>query len=119
MATTTKFVWLKTLPQISSGLGFNKAFNIYQAQALERYMNPFVPMQTGILSQTTSISADSLAGYVTYSSIYAHYQYNGTGFNFSTEQHPLATSHWDKAMVTMNGFQYARELDSARKRFTL
>jgi len=118
MATTTKFKWNKTLPQITRGLGFTKAFNIYQAQALERYMNPFVPMNTGILSQTTNISADSLAGYVTYNSVYANRQYHGTGFNFSTEQHPLATSEWDKAMVTMNGFQYARELDNARKRFS-
>lgn len=118
MATTTKFAWNKTLPQITDGLGFNRAFNFYQAQALERYMNPFVPMQTGILSQDTSISADSVAGYVKYNSVYADYQYNGTGFNFSKEQHPLATSHWDKAMVTMNGFQYARELDNARKRFS-
>lgn len=116
--TTTKFVWNKTLPQITMGLGFNKAFNIYQAQSLERYMNPFVPMQTGILSQTTSISADSLAGYVTYNSVYASRQYHGTGFNFSTEQHPLATSEWDKAMITLKGVQYVQELGLARKRFS-
>ena len=118
MATTTKFMWNKTLPQIGMGLGFTKAFNLYQANALNRYMYPFVPMQSGILGQTTEMTSDSMAGYVKYIQEYSSYLYKGDGLNFSKEQHPLATSHWDKAMVTMNGFQYARELDNARKRFS-
>ena len=118
MATTTKFKWNKTLPQIAYGLGFNKAFNLYQANALNRYMYPFVPMQSGTLSQTTEMTADSTAGYVKYIQEYSSYLYKGDNLNFSKEQHPLATSHWDKAMVTFKGPQYIQELGLARKRFT-
>ena len=118
MAKSTRFVWNKTLPQIALGLGFTRAFNLYQAQALERYMNPFVPMQSGVLSQTTNITSDSVYGYVNYNSVYASKMYHGTSLNFSKEQHPLATSEWDKAAMTFNGFQFTRELDNARKRFS-
>lgn len=112
------FSWNKTVPQIISGVGINKAFNKAMAETSARYMNPFVPMKSGILSQDYTTSADALKGYVTYTSPYAHRQYNGTDFNFSKEHHPLATHHWDKAMLIAKGTQLSIEANKIRKRFS-
>jgi len=118
MAEKSGFQWNKSVPRLINDLGFNAPFNIAVAESAGRYMNPFVPMQTGILSQTYDTGADLLGGYVRYTQPYAHYQYNGVGFNFSHEQHPLATHHWDKAMMLSKGDQFTREVNRLRKRFS-
>jgi hypothetical protein len=80
-------------------------------------MNPFVPMDSGVLSQTYETGHDAFGGFVKYVSPYAHYQFNGIGFNFSKKYHSLATSHWDKAMMTVYENQLANDLNTLRKRF--
>ena len=90
-------------------------------------MEPYVPADNLVLAQNVRISADEEKGSVTYQSPYAHYQYEGevygpnypimdggevmgwysppfktpTGqkLQYSTFRHPLATSHWDRAML--------------------
>lgn len=92
---------------------------------LAKMCDPYVPMQTGVMAQTTNITSEG----VTYTAPYSHYQYTGevygpnipimqdgviTGWfsppgkpkhptgaaiSYSTEMHPLATSHWDEAML--------------------
>lgn len=87
--------------------------------------DPYVPMDEGVLAQTTEITPQ----YVRYTQPYAHYQYTGlvygpnypivqdgvivgwysppgqpkhpTGaaINYNTEKHPLATKEWDKVMM--------------------
>ena len=79
-------------------------------------MNPFVPMESGMLSQTFLTSADTNTGYVEYIQPYAHYQYVGEDLNHSKEMHPLATSYWDKAMWIAKKGQVAKEVDAYRKR---
>ena len=100
-------------------------------------MNPYVPMQTGVLSQSIEITPD----YVRYTQPYAHYQYTGivygpnfpitengviTGWfsppgrgskhptgeliEYSTEMHPLATHHWDKAMLRDKGKEFKKQI---------
>lgn len=97
-----------------------------------KMMDPYVPMQEGVLSQSTEITSQS----VKYTQPYAHYQYEGAvygpnipiteggeivGFfsppgqkkyptgaslNYSKEMHPLASSHWDKAMLAAKGDEF-------------
>lgn len=111
------FEWNKTEQGLITGLGFNKAFDIYVAERAAAYMNPFVPMRKGVLSQNYVTGVDDRGGFVKYTSPYAHYQYNGVGFDFSKEQHPLATHHWDKAMYQADGVEFVAEADRIRKRF--
>lgn len=112
------FKWNKTQNQLINSLGINKPFEIATAETCARYMNPYIPMKDGFLSQIYETCADGLGGYVKYMSPYAHKQYNGTDFNFSKEMHPLATHHWDKAMMLSKGTQLVSEISQLRKRFT-
>lgn len=99
------------------------------AQDAKRLMDPYVPAsQAEMLSQNVRVYTDGDQGVVEYNSPYAHYQYEGevygpnypikdqgiivgwyspphktpTGkkLKYSDFPHPLATSHWDKAMMT-------------------
>lgn len=95
-------------------------------QLFAKMCEPYVPFDSGVLSQTTEITPE----YVRYSVPYAHYMYKGNvyGLNipikkngqivgwfskpgvtktptgqkikYNTSGHPLATSEWDKAMIT-------------------
>ena len=103
--------------------------------------DPYVPMQTGTLAQTTEITAKG----VRYTQPYAHYQYTGlvygpnipiiengmivgwfsrpgqpkspTGayLHYSTEQHPLASSEWDKAMMKDKGEEFKQAVTDILK----
>lgn len=81
-------------------------------------MDKYVPMDTGALSETLDVGAD----YITYEQEYAHYQYkgisvNGKPLNYHTDKHPLATSNWDKKMVTAEMQDVVKEVqDYVRKR---
>lgn len=99
------FEWFdenKTLKRI---LGNNRV-GTFVASTCERFMNPYVPMDTGMLAQNTLVEPFK----VTYNQPYAHRQFNGNGFNFSRDMHPLATSHWDKAMQSARGNDIANEV---------
>lgn len=103
---------------------------------LAQMCDPYVPMQEGILSQNIGVTPN----YVRYKQPYAHYQYIGdvygpnipifengqlVGFfslpgqkkqptgariNYSLEMHPLATDHWDQAMMRDKGKEFMEEL---------
>lgn len=109
------FKWNKSESKIINDVGINQKFNLFMAQECMRLMNPFVPMDTGALSQTVETKADSKRGIVHYTVPYAHRQYNGTSFNFSKEKHPLATHHWDKAMLTAKKTQLIKTLEKYRE----
>ena len=111
------FQWNKSQKQIERGLGFGSSLEIYTAESAARYMNKYVPFLNGPLSQTYETGADDMGGYVKYIQLYAHRQYNGVGFNFTTDFHPLATDHWDKYMMLADGDMFAREIALARLRF--
>lgn len=57
--------------------------------------DPYVPFLEGPLSQTIEVTPY----FVRYTQPYAHYQYNGEGFNHTLEHHPLASAKWDEAML--------------------
>lgn len=111
------FQWDKPQSKIENDLGFNDPFNLAFAETSARYMNKHVPMLHGPLSQTYQTGVDKDGGYVKYIQPYSHRQYNGVGFNFTTDFHPLATDHWDKAMMIADGDRLAIETDRLRKRF--
>lgn len=92
---------------------------------LAKYMEPYVPMREGMLAHNIEVTPE----HVRYASKYAHYQYTGivygpnipimqdgmivgwfsqpgitkhpTGaaLTYNPELHPLATHHWDQAML--------------------
>ena len=106
-----------------------------------RMCDPYVPMDTGTLAQTTEITPEG----VRYTQPYAHYQYEGlvygpnipiiengmivgwfsppgqkknpTGeaIHYSTEQHPLASSQWDKAMMKDQGDEFKQQVTNILK----
>ena len=95
---------------------------------LARYCDPYVPMQEGVLAQTTEITAKS----VKYTQPYAHYQYmgelylaaNGSSWAHkdekkypsglplvhSKEKHLRASKEWDKAMMAERGQEFTHAI---------
>lgn len=72
----------------------NAALGAYASTQAARLMEPFVPMDTGALSESTG---SSQPWQVTYDTPYARRQYYlGYFANFNREKHPAAMSHWDK-----------------------
>lgn len=99
---------------------------LFLANEAKRLMDPYVPAQNLVLAQNTRIYTEDDGAVVEYNSPYAHYQYEGvlyvssaTGsawarsgeFKVKAEpekklvqskfRHPLASSHWDDAMMTV------------------
>ena len=83
------------VPKKLQSIATNPALGMFAAEEIGRLMNPYVPMQDGPLSQFYA----TMPFFVQYLSAYSSYQYNGDGLNHSKEMHPLATSHWDQAMM--------------------
>lgn len=67
-------------------------FWTFAANEWWKLMTPYVPMDSGALSQTVTIHPKV----VEYTVPYAHYIYEGN-FKFRKDKHPLATNRWDKA----------------------
>ena len=123
-----KFRWNRSMDAIASEATGGKDGMLFLANEAARLMDPYVPADKLVLSQNIKITADPDCGHILYDSPYAHYQYEGelygpnypitdggnvVGFfspphktptgkklHHSTFRHPLATSHWDKAMMT-------------------
>lgn len=74
---------------------FSKDVKLYFGQEAARLMDPYVPYDQGQLAENYIVTEE----YIEYQQPYAHRQYNGTNFNFSRDQHPLATAKWDEAMM--------------------
>ena len=69
-------------------------------QVLADMCNPYVPYNTGQLANNVQVSYEG----VRYSAVkdghqYAAEAYNGTNMQFRTDQHPLASARWEKAML--------------------
>lgn len=106
----------------------------YAQTRLHAYCSPYVPMDSGNLDKKVKITPE----YVQYLSPYAHFQYEGKLFlddrgspyakrseskhqtnidlKYNTEKHPLATSHWDRAMAVAKGKQLAEDIQAYIKR---
>ena len=100
------------------------------------YMNPYVPMDEGVLSMDIKVLPDG----VYYNSPYAHYQFEGVVYGpnipifengvivgwrsrpnkqptgasltYSTEKHPQATHHWNDAMMKDKGTEFTADIEA-------
>lgn len=134
------FEWKKRPSQIAKEI-INSDVQLFTANEAKRLMDPYVPARNLVLAQNVSIYTEDDQGIVEYRSPYAHYQYKGIVYGpnypvkeggvivgwkspprktptdrkleYSKFRHPLATSHWDKAMVTARG----DDLTAAVQRF--
>lgn len=126
-----KFRWNRSLDVIATEATGGKDGMFFLADKAARLMVPYVPADKLMLAQNIKITADEDCGHILYDSPYAHYQYEGilyvsskngsawaregefkvsTGkkLKHSTFRHPMATSHWDKAMMTARGDELAQ-----------
>lgn len=86
----------------------NDKVGLFAAETCARYMNKFIPMDTGMLSQNFITQPFK----VIYTSPYAHRVFYGEHFKFNKEHHPLATARWDKATSSASGRQIAKEIET-------
>lgn len=108
-------------------------FRLFAHMRLAKYCEPYVPMQSGLLSRPTVTSKE-----VVYNQPYAHYQYEGVVYspsypkyengvvvgwtsppekhptnrhlNYRSDFHPYATDHWDKVMFRERGKDFCDEI---------
>lgn len=101
---------------------------------LAKYLEPYIPMDEGNLSHNVNITPEA----VSYVSPYAHYQYEGVVYGpnipiyengvivgwwskpnkhptgaslqYSTEKHPLATHHWETAMMKDKSSEFKSDI---------
>lgn len=66
---------------------------MYAASTWHRLYEPFVPYDEGILAHDVTLDPWQ----ITHNQVYAHYQYEGTNFNFKKQPHPQASAKWDQA----------------------
>lgn len=105
------------------------------ASEAKRLMNPYVPARNMVLSRNVRTYVEGDVGIVHYMSPYARFQHEGllmvsrvtgspwanrgeskvvtsTPLNHSRSRHPLATSHWEKAMMVAKGKEYTDSVDA-------
>lgn len=138
------FDWNKSVREIAKEKIGGQQGMLFLAATAARFMDPYVPADNLVLAQNVSITADADVGHVTYNSPYAHYQWEGEvygpnypimdggeimGFyspphktptgrrlEYNTFRHPLATDHWDKAMMVARKDDLARTYEEYLKR---
>jgi len=121
----TSFIWNRPISEIEYERSGGNAGRLFFANECRRLMDPYVPAENLVLAQNVRVYVEGGVGHVHYRSPYAHYQYEGllyvsssTGSAWASmgehkvrakpekelvhgkNRHPLATSHWDKAMMT-------------------
>lgn len=114
----------------------DKATLIACHNLMYKMMDPYVPFDTGTLAQNVEITDE----HIRYKQPYAHYMYGGivygpnipivqngvvVGFysqpgikkiptgeyiNYDKAHHPLATSHWDEAMMRTEGYSFTNQI---------
>ncbi len=107
---------------------FDEETRTYIHTRLHAFMSPYVPMDSGMLDQNVNITPY----YVEYKVPYAHYQWTGKVFvddrgstyarrntskhatnrdiQYSKDQHPLASDHWDRAMWATKGQDFCDDI---------
>lgn len=127
--------WNKPITQIVDEATGGKQTLLFMASEAKRLMEPYVPARDMVLSRNVRTYVEDGQGIVHYISPYAHYQHEGilmvsritgsswakhgeskvaTGkkLTYSKSRHPLATSHWEKAMKTARMDDYASAVQS-------
>lgn len=116
----TSFKWNRSI-EVISGDFTGKEVQLFMANEAKKLMDPYVPARNLALSRNVKVLVENGKGIVHYQSPYARYQYEGkimvskrpgikasakkvkqpeATLNYTKFRHPLATSHWDEAMMT-------------------
>lgn len=90
----------------------NEKLGKFMAETTARYMDKFIPMDSGMLAQ--NFTTEPFV--ITYTQPYAHRMFDGEGFNFSKDKHPLAQARWDKACKSAHSKDIAKEVEEYLKR---
>lgn len=99
----------------------NRQVGLFTSMTCAKYFDPYVPMQSGMLSTNVDITKPFK---ITYNQPYAHYQYEGIcivceeplNYTKDGELHPLATSHWDVAAYEAHQDTICRQISNYIKR---
>lgn len=125
--------WNRTPQQILDRI-LDDAAMTYAHTRLHAYCSDYVPMDSGMLDQTVDITPEC----VHYKSPYAHFQWEGLVFvdergstyalpnhskhattaplKYSTDKHPLATSHWEVAAMAAHMGDLCKDIENYLKR---
>lgn len=124
------FEWNRTIDSIISGVAGDDA-QLFLANEAKKRMDPYVPALNLVLARNVRVYTENGKGIVHYQSPYARYQFEGkvmvskrpgvkgsakkvkqpeAALKYTTFRHPLATSHWDKAMMTAHKDDLVRAL---------
>ncbi len=125
--------WNRSPQQILDRI-FDDAARTYAHTRLHAYCSDYVPMDSGMLDQTVDITPE----YVHYKSPYAHFQWEGVVFvdergstyalpnhskyptsthlHYSTDRHPLATSHWEAAAMAAHKGDLCKDIEAYLRR---
>lgn len=121
----TSFKWSRSIEAISEDFT-GKEVQLFLANEAKKLMDPYVPARSLFLSRNVKVFVENGKGIVHYQSPYARYQYEGkvmvskrpgvkgsakkvkqpeVALNYTKfrQPHPLATSHWDEAMMVAKG----------------
>lgn len=119
----TSFKWSRSIEAISGDFT-GKEVQLFLANEAKKLMDPYVPARNLSLSRNVKVFMENGKGIVHYQSPYARYQYEGkvmvskrpgvrqsakvvkqpeSALNYTKFRHPLATSHWDEAMMVAKG----------------
>lgn len=133
------FRWNKPVKQIAKeATGGNRTL-LFMANEAKRMMQPYVPAKNLVLAKNVRTYVESGVGVVHYLSPYARYQFKGflmvsritgspwakrgeskvltgTRLNHSRSRSPLATSEWNKAMMTAKGREYRNAIQAYVRR---
>ena len=77
----------------------NPEFWKFGANEWWKLISPYTPMNSGNLFENVEMNGEYGIGTIKYKSIYSVKVYNGKGFYFRKDKHPLACAEWDKAAV--------------------
>lgn len=120
--TNLDFQWEKPFKQIIEEASGGDQTKLFMANEAKRLMNPYLPANNLAMSKAVSVYMEQGQGIVHYLSPYARFQFEGNvmvgreshspwarygerkvstdkKLKYNTFRHPLATSHWDKAMM--------------------
>lgn len=104
----TKFTWNGDVNSIAKRKVGGKNAGLFLANTCAKYMDPYVPYDTGTLA-SSYVCKPFRVEYIT---PYAERVYFGDNLNFSRDQHILASSHWDIPMKNARKNDIAKDVTS-------
>lgn len=123
----------KPVQQISDRVTGGDAGQLFLANEAKKLMDPYVPALNLGLSRNVRVYVEGGKGIVHYLSPHARYQFQGKvmisknpgvkesaktvkqpeqDLNYSKFRHPLATSHWDQAMMAAHSEDLTRSMQN-------